>query len=339
MPDDLTAPSTKQVESTVPESPGESMQFTTEYSTEETYPEETVPDTTASQTEAPTTESTLPDETTQEVTTPEETKQETTQQEPTEETISPETPEETQQETSAEPTQEETVPKPMYTFTEFEQIMYVTEGVNVRTLPCVDGDKRYTFGVNHEVHVTGQCNKTGWYRILYKGEVLYISNGFLSDTQVQTPAPVTDWLQYVLNDTKPLGNKGRLYIPEVGINVALNKSYVGKPSSHTYVDMEDSAAWLDYGVHTIIGDHYYQGFNGIKRCIPKQTVAYIKTEEGITKYICYKVDRSGRNLRSVLEDSKSNDVSQYQQSGFTCYTCNNPWATSVTLTTFIPAKE
>lgn len=94
---------------------------------------------------------------------------------------------------STEPTEPE---KPVYTYTDLNQTMYVTSNVNVRDLPSTDGTKLGSLDKGVEVIVTGQCKETSWYRIQYNGVVGYVSNKYLSteapkadepDTGTQTP--------------------------------------------------------------------------------------------------------------------------------------------------------
>ena len=60
-----------------------------------------------------------------------------------------------------------------------DAIMYAKQAVNVRSLPCTDGEKMGGLAYAQSVTVTGQCDETKWYRILYNGEVAYVSNNYL----------------------------------------------------------------------------------------------------------------------------------------------------------------
>lgn len=70
-----------------------------------------------------------------------------------------------------------------YTFTDLDQIMYADASVNVRDLPDIDGTKLGGLSKTQEVHVTGQCNESNWYRIEYNGVVGYVSNEYLVNEQ------------------------------------------------------------------------------------------------------------------------------------------------------------
>lgn len=68
---------------------------------------------------------------------------------------------------------------PNYTYTDMDKTMYAKSSVNVRDLPSTDGEKLGSLSKAQEVHVTGQCNETGWYRIDYNGGVAHVSNSYL----------------------------------------------------------------------------------------------------------------------------------------------------------------
>ena len=70
---------------------------------------------------------------------------------------------------------------PTYTFEDFIQSMYTTDTVNVRNLPCIDGEKIGGLLAKEEVQITGRCKETGWYRINYDGGVGYVSADYITD--------------------------------------------------------------------------------------------------------------------------------------------------------------
>ncbi len=73
------------------------------------------------------------------------------------------------------------VVKPEYTYTKVEQVMYTTDAINVRSMPSIHGEKIGSLSAGQEVRVIGQCNETGWYRIVYNEENGYVSNNYLSE--------------------------------------------------------------------------------------------------------------------------------------------------------------
>ena len=76
--------------------------------------------------------------------------------------------------------QEETIIKEkIYTYSDLDKTMYVKSSVNVRTLPSTDGEKIGGLSTGQQVVVTGQCNETKWYRIVYKDQIAYVSNSYL----------------------------------------------------------------------------------------------------------------------------------------------------------------
>lgn len=76
-----------------------------------------------------------------------------------------------------------------YTYTDCEAVKYAQQTVNVRSGPSTDFDKVGSLSTNQEVAVTGTCNETGWYRIVYGDGVAYVSNKYLGDSKVEVSAP------------------------------------------------------------------------------------------------------------------------------------------------------
>lgn len=90
-------------------------------------------------------------------------------------------------------------PAPTYTYANLDKTMYAKSSVNVRDLPSTDGNKLGGLSKAQEVHVTGQCNETGWYRIEYSSSVGYVSNNYLIDEKpveeepTQPSEPSSNW--------------------------------------------------------------------------------------------------------------------------------------------------
>lgn len=88
-----------------------------------------------------------------------------------------------------------------------ETLMYTTDVLNVRSGPNQSYDKKGTLPINSEIKVTGRCEETGWYQILYENEIGYVSNEYVSEEkieieektekkkEVQQPQTGGDWVQ------------------------------------------------------------------------------------------------------------------------------------------------
>ena len=90
----------------------------------------------------------------------------------------------TEEEVSEDVTETETIAEEevvAYTYTDLDKVMYAKQSVNVRDLPSADGNKLGGLSAAEEVHVTGQCNETSWYRIEYNDGIAYVSNSYLMD--------------------------------------------------------------------------------------------------------------------------------------------------------------
>ena len=84
----------------------------------------------------------------------------------------------------------ETEEAPAFTVTELSAVKYATQTVNVRKEPSADHEKLGSLTAGQKVTVTGQAD-TGWYRINYNGVEGYVSDKYLSDQKVSTPAKGT----------------------------------------------------------------------------------------------------------------------------------------------------
>ncbi len=82
---------------------------------------------------------------------------------------------------TAKPTATPTPDTREYTYRNESMIMYANGSVFVRSLPNTTGKKIGSLRKAQEVTVTGICNETGWYRIIYNGSTGYVSNEYLSD--------------------------------------------------------------------------------------------------------------------------------------------------------------
>ena len=73
---------------------------------------------------------------------------------------------------------------------------------------------------------------------------------------------------------------GRLYIPDVGVNVALFDTTGMKYNiGQSYVDAEDSSAWKDKNGIGVVADHGNQTFKDIHKSVSNETMAYIQVGE------------------------------------------------------------
>lgn len=82
-----------------------------------------------------------------------------------------------------------TAPKKEYTFKEVNKVLYTTSDLNVRDLPCVDGDVLGVLKKNDKVEILRQCNETKWYEFMYNGKVGYSNSKYFSEEKTVTPTP------------------------------------------------------------------------------------------------------------------------------------------------------
>ena len=118
-----------------------------------------------------------------------------------------EIPEETEvtEETEAELPEE--TEAPAFAVTELSATKYTTQTVNVRKGPSADHEKLGSLTAGQKVAVTGQAD-TGWYRIDHNGAEGFVSDKYLSDQKVSTPAKSTGGSAASTNSGANAGNTG-----------------------------------------------------------------------------------------------------------------------------------
>lgn len=132
-----------------------------------------------------------------------------------------------------------------------------------------------------------------------------------------------------LQKTADRGAAGRWSIPGHGVDVACFNS-----SAQSVVNDKDSAAMFAYGVQTIICDHWNQGFEGIKSCEPGTKALWTSVDGTETWYVC--TEKFNGHNTGKLTDEDYVCVSDRNENGITCYTCNDNYK-NVTIVFFQPA--
>ena len=79
------------------------------------------------------------------------------------------------------------------TYKELDDILYTTDGLNVRNQPSEAGEVIGFLAEGQKALITGRCNETGWYRIVYEDEVGYACDEFFTtECPVEAPHIVAD---------------------------------------------------------------------------------------------------------------------------------------------------
>lgn len=128
------------------------------------------------------------------------------------------------------------------------------------------------------------------------------------------------------------GAVGRWAIPDVGVNVACYGS-----TKQDVCDAKDSACYFALGSQTVIGDHWHQGFNAIKRCKVGMK-AYLDAGDGVQEYVCTSIIK-GYNTGATLTDEAGNSINERNPGGITCYTCSIWSQERVTIAFFEPSSR
>lgn len=114
---------------------------------------------------------------------------------------------------------------------------------------------------------------------------------------------------------------GRLYIPDVGVNVALFDTTGMKYNiGQSYVDAEDSSAWKDKNGIGVVADHGNQTFKDIHKSVSNETMAYIQVGENIKTYVCAS-SGCGTNTRKKLIDENGQEIYNTKGIDFMTYAC------------------
>lgn len=116
---------------------------------------------------------------------------------------------------------------------------------------------------------------------------------------------------------------GRLYIDDIGIDVALYNS-----NAQEVVDRDDSAAYFGWLKHRIIGDHNTEAFKTLGKTKVGTTACIAKEDGTFAYYECVDIFK-GHNTGKDITDWDGNSVMQKED--LLMYTCfngpRNVWVT------------
>lgn len=134
---------------------------------------------------------------------------------------------------------------------------------------------------------------------------------------------------------------GRLYIPDVGVNVALFDTTGMKYNiGQSYVDAEDSSAWKDKNGIGVVADHGNQTFKDIHKSVSNETMAYIQVGENIKTYVCAS-SGCGTNTRKKLVNENGKEIYNAEGIDFMTYACADDTGVNIYYQTWtlVPEEE
>ena len=134
---------------------------------------------------------------------------------------------------------------------------------------------------------------------------------------------------------------GRLYIPDVGVNVALFDTTGMKYNiGQSYVEAEDSSAWKDKNGIGVVADHGNQTFKDIHKSVSNETMAYIQVGENIKTYVCAS-SGCGTNTRKKLIDENGQEIYNTKGIDFMTYACADDTGVNIYYQTWtlVPEEE
>lgn len=124
-----------------------------------------------------------------------------------------------------------------------------------------------------------------------------------------------------------LSKRGGLYIldiPDLGVHVMCFPADCFDGEQNQFVvDAKDSAAYMSWGVESVIADHKHQGFSAIWDCAAG-VKAYLTDANGTRSLTCVEVG-SGTNTGGGIFSDSGHDAWNYNDGGICMYTCNEDW--------------
>mgnify|MGYP006973116557 CR=1 FL=1 len=131
----------------------------------------------------------------------------------------------------------------------------------------------------------------------------------------------------------------RLYMPDVGINVALfNVTDMKNPEKQPLVDAADSGIWQELKNLTVIGDHAGDGFDASANLIPDVSKCYLQTGANVKAFLC--VEKCiGYNVISYLLDEDQNSLTSRTGYALLSYCCANQSGTRIHYVFWVPVEE
>ena len=167
----------------------------------------------------------------------------------------------------------------------------------------------------------------------------------LAVNYIPVKANITPLLLNSENNKKEMEERpamiGRLYIPDVGVNVALfDTTGMKYDIGQSYVDAEDSSAWKDKNGIGVVADHGDQTFKNIHKSVSNETMAYIQVEENIKTYVCTS-SGCGTNTRKKLVNENGKEIYNAEGIDFMTYACADDTGVNIYYQTWtlVPEEE
>ena len=163
-----------------------------------------------------------------------------------------------------------------YTITSLNKTMYAKQSVNVRDLPSTDGSKLGSLSSGQAVTVTGQCEETGWYRIVYDGATGYCSNNYLTDTKPSSGSTGS-------TGSSNSGSTGSSSGSSTGSSSGSGSSGSGSTAKTGYTQSELDAM-ADEVITLVNKERKAAGLSSLTKSSLLTEAAQIRAEELATKY-------------------------------------------------------
>ncbi len=179
-----------------------------------------------------------------------------------------------------------------YTITSLNKTMYAKQSVNVRDLPSTDGGKLGSLSSGQAVTVTGQCEETGWYRIVYNGATGYCSNNYLTDTKPSSGSTGS-------TGSSNSGNTGSSSGSSTGSSSGSGSSGSGSTAKTGYTQSE-LEAMADEVIALVNKERKAAGLGSLTKDSLLTEAAEIRAEEQVESFGHTRPD--GNNYLDIFDD-------------------------------------
>ena len=214
-----------------------------------------------------------------------------------------------------------------------ETVVFTTSNVNVRSGPGTEHNILTTYSSGTRVTPTS-VTEDGWQQIEYQDGYAWISGDYLSEP---TTIALNDDSEF--EDIDELhkiydnyGSEGRLIIPDLGMNVALNRCNPDTDIDYAQyvVDSQDSACYYTRNNTVIIGDHKNQGFSALYDTTIGEKAYILHSDGSVVELVCTRITPNGSNSEYLWDENGT--MASLCSQPFIMYTCNPAGWWDVTIT-------
>jgi len=224
---------------------------------------------------------------------------------------------------------------------------YASVDLNIRKSPSTEGEIISMFHAGDKVSCT-ETVEDGWRKISFEGKYAFVSGKYLEDrdparkntyrSKMIRTGSVSGELSQIYDH---YGSEGRLIIPSVGINVAVEHGSVIEAegnNAQSICNMQDTAVWFtpyrhysERGTTDCIADHKNQGFNGLYDVEVGDKAYLLRPDGSYSTLTCIRTCPNGHNTEVDLTDDAEQSCC-FSDCDLFMYTCNPEGWWDITVT-------